>query len=279
MLNYNENELKTREELLELLNKYRGILNKPMLEYLNSLIELEFSVVKECIREEDRRVLAELEVYKKTAIYNIYHGIQKLLIQQYDFSMISVNCDKCRGLSVSAKLTDRNVKVFEFDYRAIPNRNSYTYKIPDHFRSMNVGRISLFQTFENKELREAELERVKSKLEELYNAKSSYAYRPKVLGNSTSNWSVARLKNIEIYENKFQQLYSKKDLNDEDKREIEITKQIHDLILEDYGFTQESFIDESTSLFANFGKEKTEMEKTLVKRMPGLTITDHIKYL
>ena len=36
-----------KEELLQLLDKYKGILNKGILEYLSSLIELEFSVIRE----------------------------------------------------------------------------------------------------------------------------------------------------------------------------------------------------------------------------------------
>ena len=45
----NWNRVNTREELLELLKEYRGILSNPMQEYLNSLIELEFSVIRDYI--------------------------------------------------------------------------------------------------------------------------------------------------------------------------------------------------------------------------------------
>ena len=45
----NIERVKTKEELLESLEKYKGILSVPMIEYLNSLIELEFSVVRENI--------------------------------------------------------------------------------------------------------------------------------------------------------------------------------------------------------------------------------------
>ena len=45
----NIERVETKEELLESLEKYKGILSVPMIEYLNSLIELEFSVVRENI--------------------------------------------------------------------------------------------------------------------------------------------------------------------------------------------------------------------------------------
>ena len=62
----------SKEDLLKLLKAYRGILNKNMIDYLTSLINLEFSVVRDYISETDRKALADLEVYKKIAIYNIF---------------------------------------------------------------------------------------------------------------------------------------------------------------------------------------------------------------
>ena len=40
------NNVNNKEELIELLKEYRGILTNSMLNYLNSLIELEFSVIR-----------------------------------------------------------------------------------------------------------------------------------------------------------------------------------------------------------------------------------------
>ena len=65
--NDNLNKVKTKEELLDFLKEYRGILTKPMLDYLDSLIELEFSVMKEYISSSDRKKLAELDIYKEIA--------------------------------------------------------------------------------------------------------------------------------------------------------------------------------------------------------------------
>lgn len=59
------NFISTKEELIELLKKYKGILNSSIIEYLNYLIELEFSVIKDYIGEEERLALSELELYKK----------------------------------------------------------------------------------------------------------------------------------------------------------------------------------------------------------------------
>lgn len=61
------NKLETKEKLLELLKRYRGILANSMIDYLNSLVELEFSVIREYISDSDRKALAELEIYKKNS--------------------------------------------------------------------------------------------------------------------------------------------------------------------------------------------------------------------
>ncbi len=144
---------------------------------------------------------------------------------------------------------------------------------------MNIGNISLFQTIESKNLREAELDRVMRKLERLYDERNPYSSRPGIVGGPGTTWEFDHARKIQEYEEQFKQLDSKKELSDEDKRETEITRQIHDLLLEDFGLTSESFVDESNQPFYNFGKEKTELKKTLIKRMPNLTIENHIKYI
>ena len=73
--NGNWNKINTREEILELLKKYNRILSGSMIHYLNGLVDLEFSVIKDNINvsDDDRKVLSELEVYKRIAMYNIYN--------------------------------------------------------------------------------------------------------------------------------------------------------------------------------------------------------------
>ena len=73
--NGNWNKINTREELLELLKKYNRILSGSMIHYLNDLVDLEFSVIKDNINvnEDDKKILSELEIYKRIAMYNIYN--------------------------------------------------------------------------------------------------------------------------------------------------------------------------------------------------------------
>jgi len=273
ILNDNLNKVKTKEELLKLLDGYRGILTNTMLDYLNSLIELEFSVMKENINDSDRKALAELEIYKKIAIYNIYNRVQNLFKQLNGEYVICGNNNGFEALRVSTAINDRKIELFDFDYK------EYCNKVPNGFKSVNIGSISLFQTIENKEARETELKNVMSILERLYKARNPFPPQFGVLGGPRPEWELDHARKIYEYEERFKKLDSKKELSEEDKREIEITRQVHDLLLEDFGLTKESFIDENSLSFADFGREETEMERKLVRRMPNLTITDNIKYI
>ena len=274
-LNDNWNKVNTKEELLKMLKKYRGILSDPMISYLNSLIELEFSVIREYISNSDRESLSELEIYKKIAIYNIYNRAQNLFNQQNDEFIISGNNNGWEGLNVSTKINNRNISLFDFDYKEKSN-----ITVPSGFKSLNIGNISLFQTLENEKLRESELTRVMSKLERLYDMKNPYPSRRGVIGGPADTWSFKHLEEIQKYEELFRQLDSKKELSDEDKKEIEITKLFHDLLLEDYGLTNKSFKKENPILsIFNYGIDNTPLQKTFVKKMPNLNIKNNIKYI
>ena len=60
---YNNYKVEDKEVLKNILKRYEDTLNKPTLEYLNSLIELEFSVVKDNISSTKKENLIELELY------------------------------------------------------------------------------------------------------------------------------------------------------------------------------------------------------------------------
>ena len=275
-MNENWNKISTREELIELLKGYKGILADSMINYLNSLIDLEFSVIREYISDNDRVALSELEVYKRIAMYNIYNRALSLFKENKSGLTISGNNDGIEGLEVYASLSEnKSCKLFDFDYHEGPM--SLSSKIPSDYKTMKIGNISLFQTIENAEQREAELMRVMSILDRLYDEENPYHSSPNTYGGPAPQWAFEHAQKIKAYEEKFNQLDAKKELTDEDKKEIEITKKFHELLLEDYGLTNKDF--ENNQQFLGFGKEKTELHKTLVRRMANINIKNNIKYI
>lgn len=265
-----ENKLATKEELIDLLKKHRGILTNSILDYLNSLVELEFSVVRKNISTEEREILSELEIYKKIATYNIYHRALQLLEQQKQ----TIDIDNNGSLIVSMQLENRRVKLFSFDYQ---NRISLRENIPDEYKTMKIGTVSLYRSLQNEDLREKEINRVLRKLESLHASHNPYPTRRGVVGGPDVYWERQHKERIEELEKKLTELESKKELTEVDKKEIELTNDTYQLLLADYELTNEDFEERKMPKFTT--SEFDRMNKTRIKRMPNLTVVDQIHYL
>ena len=256
MINSNSYIINSRDELIEYLNKYKGILKDSILDYLNSVLNLEFSVLKDYITNADRMALSELEVYKKIAIYNIYNRTLNILKH-----LAFTYTNSSNRLTLYSPIGEKMIKVFEFDY---------SYYLPNL-----AGKISLYQTLENEELREAELLRVMEELEKLYDQKNPYHSLRRVYGGPASTWFFEHKKQIKEYEELFKQLDGKTKLTDIEKREIEITNLVYNLILKDFGLTSESFTEKLVLISSNLPK----LERKLVKEIPPIKIESNIKYI
>lgn len=66
------------DELLKGKDKYRDIFTKETLDYIESLLNLEVSVFKPEISEENKKALMELRYFRNLVFYNLYHRAQKL---------------------------------------------------------------------------------------------------------------------------------------------------------------------------------------------------------
>ena len=276
-LNEQHNKIRTKKELIEMLKIYKGILNKSMISYLTSLINLEFPVIRDYIEDNERIALSELEIYKNAAIYNICKRTINI-VKQKDLKLSINNYNDGSGfLTIYGLIGKKSIQLFDFNYREGPI--GFETTIPRGYKTMNIGEISLYQTLENEELRNVELLKIMGKLEKLYDQKNPYTSRQEVCGGPNSIWDFERFKKIQEYERRFNQLDSKKGLDDDDKKEIEMTKIVYDALLEDYGLTNESFSEEKQSLTLLSREYSTELQKKLVKKMPNIKIENNIKYI
>lgn len=277
------NKVKTREELLLDLKTYRGLLADSIINYLNSLIELEFSVVKDYISDEERKRLSTLEIYHEIAIYNIYNRALNIFQNQdqdLNFTFQRYN-DK---LNINANFIDQNIRLFTFNYQNNQNilsKSLFSQQFKKLIEKENekVGEIILYQTLENKELREIELDMVMENLERLYDDVNPFLEQPDVLSGLSSTWFFEHLRQVDYYEKKFEELDNKKELSETEKREIEVTNHIRHLFLEDYGLSNKDFKVENNNSFLKQGTNKTNLQKTLVKRTPSLKITTKVRYI
>ena len=69
---------------------------------------------------------------------------------------------------------------------------------------------------------------------------------------------------------------SHNELTEIDIKEIEIMNKAHDLLLEDFGLTDNSFEDD---ISISSKQSKNNLKKILVKRQPNITITNNIEYI
>lgn len=284
-----DSNISIQVELFELLNEYKGILKDSMIDYLNSLIGLEFSVIREYISESDRKRLGELEAYKIIAIFNIYNRALKLFeksgidydVRNYDYT----------GLKVSTSISDNDVSLFGFNYIERQNDN-----IPSDYRSMKIGEISLYQTLENEQAKNVEYQRIENKVREL----EDVLKRINPYGNLSVYYKAKE--DLEDYNQKLARLLAKKEASNIYKQEIETTNYIRDLFLEDYGIEKEELEDKTVyndykkftepkvvvpsatvsgihlPPVLSFPRERDLTQITLTKKMPNLRIHNHITY-
>lgn len=261
----------SKNQLMDLLNANKDNLSFSMLSYLRALIDLEFSVIKDNISDEDRLALSQLEIYKKAAMYNIYKRAIKLFEQNESSLIISCDKDEVKGLKIYTPIGNRKYKLFDYSFSE--------FDVPQGSKEVNLGTISLYQSVGSEEQIEAELERILTKLEELYNSKNPYPF-PKTYTSGTlySQWDDNRSGEIDRYEGSLYLLDYKRELSSEDRRKIEISGKFHKLLLDDYGLTDQDFIDDKMTMSLMNDDGRLAIQRKLVKTIPGLTVKSNIRY-
>lgn len=247
-------KISSKEELKESLNRYKRILNPRVIDYLNQLVELEFSAVKDIIDIEDREILQNLDLYKNIVAYNIYNRTLELLNNEQELKIFD-NKDRISGLMAYKGIGNPAIRILDYNYEN--------------------GTLKLFQTVDDKKVRKEQLELVMTKLEQLYDKKNPYHSDLELFGCPATRWNIDYIKEVSEYEKLFTRLDSKKELTDYKKKKIGITKKYHDLLFEEYGLTDEEFIvsKQTPTTIDNI------INKTLVKKLPGLRIENNIEYV
>ncbi len=247
-------KISSKEELKELLDRYKRILNPRVIDYLNQLVELEFSAVKDIIDIEDREILQNLDLYKNIVAYNIYNRTLELLNNEQELKIFD-NKDRISGLMAYEGIGNNAIRILDYKY--------------------DNGTLKLFQTVDDKKVRDEQLELVMTKLEQLYNKKNPYHSDLELFGCPAAKWNFDHSREVSEYEELFARLDSKKEITDYEKKKIGITKKYHNLLFEEYGLTDEEFIvsKQTPTTIDNI------INKTLVKKLPGLRIENNIEYV
>lgn len=191
-------KISSKEELKESLNRYKRILNPRVIDYLNQLVELEFSAVKDIIDIEDREILQNLDLYKNVVAYNIYNRTLELLSNEQELKIFD-NKDRISGLMAYKDIGNPAIRILDYNYEN--------------------GALKLFQTVYDKKVRKEQLELVMTKLEQLYDKKNPYHSDLELFGCPATRWNIDYIKEVSEYEKLFTRLDSKKELTDYKKKE------------------------------------------------------------
>ena len=248
-------KIDSQEKLNAWLEEYKGILSGEMFDYLNSLINLEFSVVRKNINEKDRELLSELHIYERIAMYNVYHRALQIFNSSNRRVKIWDNTKMFEGVGVESGGKDyKDLFVYSYD-------RDRTYKVPA------CGEILIHQYTFDKGQKKEEIERLKEKLKHTHigslrpnvDAEGHELYGPNSL--QVANYE-ARVKGIQ---EEIEKIKNSMKLSSKDKRIIEMSKEFHDLMLEDYGLTENDFevLDNSSKIHQ---RSVVKIPKLIIKR-------------
>ena len=198
------NKVSTKEELTEELNGCRNILSPSFIEYLEELINLEYSVIRPNISDEERKFLGQLSVYKNIAIYNIYTRALNIFNGSNKELGIMDNNRGFEGISVICNAQT----LFE-----------YNYNKPE---DAVCGVINIHQYCHSENKLKQELRRLKKEL--------------KITQSNPdhSDYEIINLNgDLEEIEGR---LFTEKE-----KRIVEMSKEFNSLLLKDYGLAKKDF--------------------------------------
>lgn len=247
-------KVKSKEELIRELENYKTILNSEKYDYINSLIELEFSALQNYITQDEKNILLNLAVYRDAVIYNIYKRAYDLFSKYDEISKVG-NDSNSQNLNAFIN----GFKIFEFNYNSINNTQN---KI--------IGSILLNNKFIDEDIRDKEIERVINKLDMLKNETNPFSSKSSTL--QAYNWNFTHKNEIEKYENLLDQYSSFEELTDKDKKNLEIINEVNELLLKDYDISFEKK-DEV------FSCVKSKMNKEYIKKLPDVSVKNIIRYI
>ena len=122
-------------ELNKLINESKCILNDDILDYFESLLSLDSSVLyNDDFNNVSIKYLKQLELFKDLVLYNIYHRSLKLIDDDENKYKVFDNTENC--LNIGICIDDINFNILSFDYgKTIPNLYFYNNNSSNTFNT------------------------------------------------------------------------------------------------------------------------------------------------
>lgn len=273
-------ELDSKQILLEKLKMYRNVLTSEKLEYLESLIELEISAIGNTLSRQNQLALLDLGLYRDIVKYNIAHRTKELL-ESLDIPGMELDLDSSGNVSTTLHFnkTRERYKVY-FYHSKIETEGEFQSPEEMETKDIRLGHIYLYRFLIDDSIRAKEARLLRQKLAEEKAFLKQYKQGEIKIRAYEEITDASR--NITQLERRLQKI--QKPVTDRTKYISDVIEQVHNMILKDYGLTNDSFEEPHYQglhqVYAKLynGDDSTCLHKTLVKRMPGLLLTDQIEY-
>ena len=257
---------KSKEYLIQLLNKYKTILNSEKIEYLEALINLELSCINNSITDLERETLSELSIYNQIIKYNIYYFTERLLENNnIDLRMFyHFYGSKCGfRLSAETKLTKspRIVKIFD----AV---------ITDDMTNVNI-----YNSLSSTRVREKEIKILNKKIKSINDSFEQDSIRvfPFGMDYDYRFYNDDREEYLKKYQKALKKISSNRTLSKNDLEEIDISNTFYKLFVNVYGI-DDSVLELDTTDYI-LGNGHKYMNKVKVKTMPNINLKVNNYYL
>lgn len=238
-------------ELKHELNNCSKLLSSSLVDYLDSLIELEISVLRDYITDEDKEFLRQLSLYKNIEIYNIYNRALQILKTFSDIDIYEYNT----GIKATIRKNEAIIPVYTFDFfKPVYSIHLQEY-IHDDNDSLKEKTYILNCLKRLNDLREKML-----KSDNLQKNTFLYEYDRK----------------IESLSIRCRILSNVRSFTDSQKKIVDLTNTCSSMFYEEYGLSDSDFKVEK-HIYPNDGI--TLFEKKLIKQKPGVVINNSIKYI
>lgn len=250
--NDNRFKIETKEQLIQLLDKYSKNLDKSEIEYLESILLMNTSVFDE-VKKIDK---LNKSIYLKFIMYNIYNNLLELSNSIDEKLIVS----KEKNLKVYSLLDEKErVDLLEV---------SVNDKLISLKKNIDICIHQTKRIIINEEMVQILLKNMENE----YCPYSDISYKGYTRTNDLKSDWYLKYNFKKAYLEKIIEQKNKK-LTDEELNKIELTKKFHDMFLKKYNISM-------NSLDNNYDYLKIyDEEKKLIKSMPNVNIYDCTNYI
>lgn len=247
------------------LGEYRRVLLPSIYEYLESLVNLEVSAVKELLSKEDYIAISNLDIYRKVVIYNIYNKILRV-IQNIDDTFIKRDIKNYGNLEASLILDGHKYNLVDFKNNDFKKEN-----ILLDAERYTFSTLKLYNHQEKATIKDTEIEKYEEKLNRLYNASNPFFISGNSRGELASSW-------IETYNQKLQycidilEALEEKAKSSAINSNLEKINDINELLFKELELVESEFKD------SGYERNTSVLTKRLEKRVSGVDILKCVQY-